>query len=402
MFQKADFPILKTKINGHSLIYFDNAGTAQKPQVVFKAEQDFYFKANANTHNSLNPLGEEAAQKYTAAQKTIADFMGASSDELLFTASATFGINMVARTWGEANLKAGDIVVLSMAEHHANIVPWLQLKEKKKIILKYITLDKNGGLDIKMAERLLSNPRVKLLSFTAVSNVLGISNPVTKLIKLAKAKKITTLLDISQSIMHAPVNAHKLGADFLVFSGHKLYGPMGIGVLYVRREILRQLPIFFGGGGMIKSVKTNYFIPLDGASRFAAGTPNVAGVIALAAACQYLNKLGWSFIKTQEKALSLYLSQKLRTLDFVKILGKTNKDIPLYALTFSHLHPHDVADLLGEEGIITRAGHHCAEPLHDYYNLPATLRLSLCFYNTKSEIDVFIASLKKIQARLTI
>lgn len=396
MIKRQDFPILKKKINGRTMVYFDNAATAQKPLAVIKATDEYYRQHNSNVHRGLNPLAEEATRRYEAARDLVADYISADREEIIFTRGATEGINLVARTWGEANLKKGDIVVLSLAEHHANIVPWLQLKEKIGIKLSYIPVKADGSLNIPDAKKLLVRPRVKLLTITQASNVLGILNPVKKLVALAKSRKIITLVDAAQSATHGPINVRAMDCDFLVFSGHKIWGPTGVGVLYGRREILEAMPPFLGGGDMISEVQTDRFGTNVLPYKFEAGTPNIAGVIGLGAAISYINKLGWSAITRQEKKLSAYFLKKISALKFVKILGTAKPKLPVFSLIIKDLHPHDAADLLGQEGIILRAGHHCAQPLHDHFGVPATLRASLSFYNTTAEIDYFIKKLKEL------
>ncbi|QQG52537.1 MAG: SufS family cysteine desulfurase [Candidatus Falkowbacteria bacterium] len=396
MIKRTDFPILNKKIQGQPLVYFDNASTAQKSYPVVKALSDFYKNENANVHRGLNPLANEATKKYEAARDLVAKFIGAQKEEIIFTPGATASINLVARSWGEANLRPGDIVVLSIAEHHANIVPWLQLQEKIGIKLEYIPLKADGSWDLLTAKKLLNKRRVKLLAVSQVSNVLGIINPVTQLIKLAKQKEIITLIDAAQSIAHLQINVKKLGCDFLVFSGHKLGGPTGIGVLYGRQELLATMPPFMGGGDMISFVKTDSFGVSELPYKFEAGTPNIAGVIGLGATIKYLESVGYYNIQKQEQQLTAYFLQKIEKLAAVKILGTAKNKLPIFSLTIEGIHPHDAADILGQTGIILRAGHHCAQPLHDYFEVPATLRASLSFYNTKKEIDYFIARLQEL------
>ena len=394
MIKRSDFPILARQINGHKLVYFDNAATSQKPQAVINAISDFYSTYNSNVHRGINPLAEEATKAYENSRDVAAEFIGADREEVIFTRGATEGINLVARTWGEANLRSGDIVVLSLAEHHANIVPWLQLKDKLNIKLLYIPLQSDGALDRKAARKILAEPRVRLLAISQASNVLGIVNPVKELIALARGRKIVTLVDAAQSIVHVPVNIKDLNCDFLVFSGHKILGPTGVGVLYGRRKILQAMPPYLGGGDMISSVYSDHFMANVLPYKFEAGTPNIAGVIGLAAALRYLNKLGWPAIARQEKILTAYFLQELKSLPFVRLLGTAKPKLPVFSLAIDHIHPHDAADILGQEGIILRAGHHCAQPLHDFCSVPATLRASLSFYNTTAEISVFIKKLK--------
>ena len=296
MIKRSDFPILQKKIKGHQMLYFDNAATTQKPEAVIKAMNNFYLHSNSNVHRSLNPLAEEATKLYEDARGVVANFISASREEIIFTRGTTEGINLIARTWGESNLKKGDIVVLCITEHHSNIVPWLQLKEKLGIKLAYLPLKINGDLDLVSAKKILSRPRVKLLTLTQASNVLGILNPIKTLITLAHSKNIITIIDAAQSIAHVPVNVHSLNCDFLVFSSHKIYGPTGIGVLYGRKSLLEKMPPFLGGGDMIRSVYQDHFINNDLPYKFEAGTPAIAEAIGLAVAINYLKKLGWKIL----------------------------------------------------------------------------------------------------------
>ncbi len=396
LIKRSDFPILSKKIKGHPLVYFDNAATAQKSRSVIKAMNDYYENYNANVHRSLNPLAEEATKRYEHARDIVANFIGAAREEIIFTRGTTESINLVARTWGQENLRAGDIVVLSLAEHHANIVPWLQLKNKLNIKIEYIPLLSNGSWDLKAAQKIISQPRVKLLAISQASNVLGIVNPVKELIALAKKKGLVTLVDAAQSSAHLKISVKKLACDFLVFSGHKIGGPTGIGVLYGRREILEKMPPFLGGGDMISFVTTDNFGVNDLPYKFEAGTPNIAGVIGLGEACLYLEKIGYKNIQAREKQLTAYFLKRIKPLKFVKILGSARPKLPVFSLIINGVHPHDASDLLGQEGIILRAGHHCAQPLHSFFKVSASLRASLSFYNTTKEIDFFTTKLKEL------
>ncbi|MFA5184766.1 MAG: SufS family cysteine desulfurase [Patescibacteria group bacterium] len=396
MIKRTDFPILTRKIKGRTLVYFDNAATAQKPRAVIAATVAYYKKYNANVHRSLNPLADEATKRYEAARDTIAAAILARREEVIFTRGATEGINLVARTWGAENLKPNDRIVLSLAEHHANIVPWLQLQAKIGFKLDYIPVKDSGALDIQAARRLLSRPRVRLLALTQASNVLGVVNPLGGLIRLAKSKKIITLIDAAQSAAHRPINVRSLGCDFLVLSGHKIWGPTGIGILYGRRELLEAMPPFLGGGDMISAVYPDHFLTNSLPYKFEAGTPNIAGAIGLGAAVAYINQVSWPEIKRRERALTAYFLKKIKTLKFVQILGTAQPKLPVFSLLIKGIHPHDAADLLGEEGIILRAGHHCAQPLHERYGVAASLRASLSFYNTEAEIDFFVKKLQEL------
>jgi cysteine desulfurase/selenocysteine lyase len=398
MIRRSDFPILHKKIKGRTMVYFDNAATLQKPRSVIKATSEYYEKYNANVHRGLNPLATEATRRYEEARDIVARFINASREEIIFTRGTTESINLAARTWGEENLKPGDIVVLSLAEHHANIVPWLQLKARKKIKIEYIPLRPDGAWNLTAAKRLLEKPRVKLLAVSQASNVLGIVNPVASLIKAARKRKITTLVDAAQSIAHLKVNVRSMDCDFLAFSGHKIGGPTGIGVLYGRRAVLEKMPPFLGGGDMISSVTTRTFSVNELPYKFEAGTPDIAGAIGLGVICRYLEKLDYRNIELQDKKLAAYFWRKIKKLDFVRIIGSAQPKLPVFSLVISGVHPHDASDILGQEGIILRAGHHCAQPLHDFFGVPASLRASLSFYNTTAEIDFFIARLRELHA----
>jgi cysteine desulfurase/selenocysteine lyase len=396
MIKRSDFPILARKVLGHSLVYFDNAATTQKPLSVIKSQTDFYAYYNSNVHRGINPLAEEATNCYEQARSLVAEFIGASREEIIFTKGATEAINLVARSWGETNLTARDTVVLSLAEHHSNIVPWLQLQAQLHFKIVYLPLTPKGELDLVAAIKILNQPRVKFLGLTYISNVLGIINPLKKILKLAESRGIVSLVDATQALAHRPIRVKALGCSFLVFSGHKMLGPTGTGVLYGQRALLAAMPPFLGGGDMINSVSTTNFTTNDLPYKFEAGTPNIAGVIGLGAACQYLNHLGWPEIMAQEAKLSRYFLQQLQPLKFVRILGSSRQRLPVFSLVIAGIHPHDAADILGQEGIILRAGQHCAEPLHRHLGLHASLRASLSFYNTTAEIDYFVKKLKEL------
>jgi len=394
------FPILKQKINGHPLIYFDNAATSQKPQVVLDSIQNFYTKHNSNVHRSLYPMAERAGKMYENARKTVARFLNALvPEEIIFTRNTTESINLVAKTWGQQNLKKGDRIVLPISEHHSNIVPWLQLSKDIKIHLDFIPLDnKNQMIDLAVAKKMIAHPKTKLFTFSHASNVLGAVLPIKTLISFAKQHKTYTLIDAAQSVAHTPIDVQNLGCDFLAFSGHKCYGPNGIGVLYGKREHLESTKTFLGGGLMIHEVFQDTFTPNEIPYKFEAGTPNVSGAVGLGTAIEWIQKLGWEKIQKIEGDLTKHLYTKLDKLDFVTRFGPRNPAhaTPIASFTVEGTHPHDVADLLGMKNICIRAGHHCCMPLHNALKVPATARASLAIYNTKKEIDVFIDELKKV------
>ena len=395
----AQFPILNKKTNGQDLIYFDNAATTQKPQSVIDVVSDFYHNFNSNVHRGMNPLADQATQLYEQARQTVADFINAkSTQEIVFTRNTTESINLVAKTYGRQFLQTGEIVVLSICEHHSNIVPWLQLKEEIGIKLEFIPLDKSGVLDLAAAEKLLSNPKTKLFSIQSASNALGLTHDINQLLDLASQKNIITLVDAAQSICHQQIDVQKLNCDFLAFSGHKMFGPTGIGVLYGKKDLLNKINPFLGGGEMISEVYQDHFIANELPYKFEAGTPNIAGAIGLAAAIEFIQNIGWVEISKIEAQLTEYLLNKLDSLNFVEVYGYLDKanHLPVVAFNIKGIHAHDVADILGEQGIMIRAGQHCTQPLHDSLQIEATARVSLSIYNTKQEIDKLIEDLKKI------
>ena len=399
---RKQFPIFKQKINGKPLIYFDNAATTQKPKQVIDAIKNFYETANSNVHRSMNPLGEKATKMYEGARKTVAQFIGAkNSEEIIFTKNATESLNLIAKTLGKKILKKGDTIVLAITEHHSNVVPWLELKKEIGIDLLYILLDENGNFDMEAAKKHLSEKNVKILSIAHASNALGTILPIEEIIKVAKINKVIVIVDVAQSVAHIPIDVQRLGCDFLVFSGHKMYGPTGIGVVWGRKKILESMPLFLGGGDMILEVTQDDFIAKELPWKFEAGTPHIAGAIGLAAAVEYLQSIGFEKIQKIEKELTEYLYKKLSSLEILEIYGpKTDKNhLPLYAFNVKGVHAHDVADLLGNAGICIRAGHHCTMPLHRFLGIPASARASLAFYNTKEEIDIFVKALIEIHKK---
>ncbi|MDP3836978.1 MAG: SufS family cysteine desulfurase [bacterium] len=392
-----DFPLLERKYKERKLIYFDNAATTPKPRAVLDAQSDYYLHHNANINRGPNFLSDEATILYEGARTELASFINAEREEIVFTAGATAGINLVARSWGEAILKKGDVIALSRAEHHANLVPWLQLKDKLGIEIQYIDLDADGSFDNESLEQVFANPNLRLLAITQASNVIGRYYDLKPIMQRARALNVITLVDAAQSIVHRRLDVKTLACDFLVFSGHKLFAPAGTGVLYGRAEILKNMPSFLGGGGMISEVSFASFTVYDIPTKFEAGTPNIEGVIALGAACRYLNELGREELEACENELTAYFIKRLSEFEYIKLVGGLTNRLPLFCLIIEGVHPHDVSDLLGEQGIIVRAGRHCAHPLHDYLHIDATLRASLAFYNTKEGIDEFFTLIGKIR-----
>lgn len=395
---RADFPILQREVHGLPLAYLDNAATSQKPLAVLRAMDDYYRRTNANVHRGVHTLSEEATALYESARGRTARFVNApSSKEIIFTRNATEAINLVAYSWGLDNLKAGDEVLITQMEHHANIVPWQLICQRTGALLRYVPMDPKGRLRLDLLDTLLTE-RTRLFAFVAMSNVLGTINPVAELVAAAHEAGALALVDAAQSVPHMPVDVQALGCDFLAFSGHKMCGPTGIGVLYGRRTVLEQMPPFMGGGDMIREVK------LEGSRwntlpyKFEAGTPAIAEAIGLGAAVDYLSTLSMDWIRRQEHALVAYAMERLGHIEGLHILGPgADERGGAVAFTLDGVHPHDVAAILDAEGIAVRAGHHCAQPIHDCLGIVASARASFYFYNTLEEVDRLAAALEKVQ-----
>ena len=389
------FPILHRKVKGKDLVYFDNAATSQKPIQVIDALVHYYTHYNANIHRGLHTLADEATAAYEAARVAVQQFIGAAfHEEIIFTKGTTESINIVARSWGSAFLQKGDEIIISSLEHHANIVPWQMIAEEKGAILKVIPMDDNGVLDMGAYSNMLSD-KTKFVSIIHVSNALGIINPVEEIISLAHEKNALVLLDGAQSCVHLDIDVKKLDCDFYVFSGHKIYGPTGVGVLYGKKELLEMMPPFLGGGEMIKEVtfeKTTYNeLPF----KFEAGTPNIADVIVLKPAIDFINNYGKANIRAHEEELLVYATNKLKEIEGLKIIGDVENKISVISFVIEGVHPQDLAILLDNQGIAVRTGHHCAQPLMQRLGIVGTTRVSFAAYNTLAEIDVLIAALHK-------
>ncbi len=396
---RADFPILSREIKpGVPLVYLDSTASSQKPLSVIQVMDDFYRFSNANIHRGIHALAEEATAKYEDARTKVARFIGSpSARQIIFTRNATESINLVAFTWGRKYLKSGDVVVLSEMEHHANLVPWQILSEQIGIRLEFIEVTPDGLLDMESYERVLKlEPR--LVSFTHMSNVLGTINPAARLIQKAHQAGALALVDAAQSVPHLPVNVTELDADFLVFSSHKMCGPTGIGVLFGKKELLENMPPFMGGGDMIKRVELRSFVPNALPYKFEAGTPAIAEAVGLGAAVDYLNQLGMDAVAAHEQLMIDYALDRLAEVPGLKVFGPA---APMKggvaSFTLDAIHPHDIAQVLDDDGIAIRAGHHCAMPLHDKFGLPATARASFYLYNTPAEIDKLISALYKVK-----
>ena len=391
--KKADFPIFTTHPN---LVYLDNAATSQKPQVVLDAIQKYYGEMNANIHRSAHFLAEKATIAYEATRQTVADFIGAQSKhEIVFTRNATEAINLVARSWGEAFLKAGDEVLLSKLEHHSNLVPWLQLKEKIGIKLRYLDIDDQGQLIFDGSQ---ITEKTKFVSVTGMSNSSGTIPNLKSIIKAAHDVEAKVLVDACQLAVHSPIDVQDLDADFLAFSAHKIYGPTGVGVLYGKSELLEAMPPFLGGGEMIHEVFEDHFTWNEAPYKFEAGTPNIAGVAAFKAALDYVNSVDFDVIQKREKELTKYALERLHSLPYLKLIGPQNLENrgSIFSFTLDGVHPHDIAEGLNQKQICIRAGHHCTQPLMDHLNLAATARASFAFYNEKEEVDQLVEGLEEV------
>ena len=391
---RKDFPILHTMVHGQPLVYFDNAATSQKPLFVLDAIQEYYKETNSNVHRGIHYLSNKATNEFEASRKTIAAHLNASHEEIIFTRGTTEAINLVAFSFGEAFVKSGDEIIISHMEHHSNIVPWQLLCERKNAILKVIPITQKGELKMDEFKKLLSS-KTRLVAVTHVSNTLGTINPVEEIIALAHARNIPVLLDGAQAVPHMKVDVKKLDVDFYCFSGHKLFGPTGIGILYGKSTWLNQMPPYQGGGEMIKEVtfeKTTYN---DAPLRFEAGTPNIEASIVLAKAIDYVNNIGLDLIAKHEHDLLLYATEKLEKIEGLKIIGTAKNKTSVISFVIDGLHPSDIGILLDKQGVAVRTGHHCTQPLVDFYKIPGTIRASFAFYNTFEEIDIFVKALNK-------
>lgn len=397
---KKDFPILKRKIKGKPLVYLDNAATTQKPQVVIDALVDYYSNHNANIHRGIHTLAEEATALYEEARRKIAKFLGAKSEEeIIFVRNSTEAINLVAYSWGRKNLKEGDQIIISEAEHHSNLIPWQIIAKEKGAVLKFVRLNEEGYLDLSNLRNLLTK-KTKMVSITHISNVLGIINPVEEIARLAHTVGAKIMIDGSQSAPRMPIDVKRLGCDFFAITGHKMLGPTGIGVLWGRQELLEEMPPFLGGGDMIREVYFDHFAPNDLPHKFEAGTPNIAGAIGLGAAVDYLTGLGMENVFKHEKRLTEYTLSNLSHLSNLTIYGPKNaeKKIGVVAFNLEGIHAHDLAQLLDEEGIAIRSGHHCAMPFHrERLHISASARASFYIYNDRDDIDKLVEGIKKAE-----
>jgi cysteine desulfurase / selenocysteine lyase len=395
---RKDFPILTRTVNGKPLVYLDNAATTQKPQAVIDALTHYYTYDNANIHRGLYFLSELATEQYESARLKVKEFINAlSTSEIIFVRGATEAINLVSATLCKAKyLSEGDEVIISAMEHHANIVPWQLISGRKKIKLKVIPMNDDGELDIEEFEKMIS-PKTKIVSVVQISNALGTVNPVKKIIDIAHSHKIPVLIDGAQAVPHMKIDVQELDADFYVFSGHKIFGPTGIGVLYGKTEFLEMMPPYQGGGDMIRTVTFEETTFDDIPRKFEAGTPNIAGGIGLGAAIDYLNQFDRSELSQYEKQLLCYASAQLSEIEGLKIIGTAKEKASVISFVIDGIHPYDIATIIDTDGIAIRTGHHCTQPVMRRFNVPATARASFSFYNTKEEIDKLVRGIYKVK-----
>jgi len=392
-----DFPIFKKKINGKDLVYLDNASTTQKPYSVINSITDFYSNYNSNIHRAVYQLAEEATELYEQTRKKIANFINVRPEEIIFTRNTTESINLIAHSWARSNLKKDDVIAITEIEHHSNIVPWQILCQEIGTRLEYVGIDESGFLDIEYLIELISSRKVKLVSISHMSNVLGTIVPIERIVKTAHQYDIPVIVDGAQSVPHMPVDVKKLDCDFLVFSAHKMLGPTGVGVLYAKKELLEKMKPFMAGGDMIKEVfkfHTNYNeVPY----KFEAGTPNIADVVGFGAAVEYLEKIGMENIRNHEIYLTEYALESIQSLKHITIYGPMDSKFRGGVISFNiaDIHPHDLATIMNDHGIAIRSGHHCAQVLMQRLDVPATSRASFYIYNTKEEIDKFVNAIKE-------
>ena len=392
---RADFPVLDQQVNGSPLIYFDNAATTQKPNSVIDALSHYYTSDNANIHRGIHALAERATTAFELTRTKIKEFINApSSDQLILTAGTTGSINLVAQTFGRANFSKGDKILISNLEHHSNIVPWQMIAEEKGAIIEVIPVDERGVLDLEAFRNLL-DASVKLVAVNHVSNAIGTINPIAEMIQLAHAHGAKVMIDGAQSIAHLDIDVQALDIDFFAFSAHKLFGPTGVGVLFGKRELLESMPPYQGGGEMIKEVSFEGTTYNELPYKFEAGTPNIADVIALSAAIDYVNALSKEALFTQELALLAYATEQLNTIPGLRIIGTAPDKIAVISFVMDGIHPQDLGVLLDKFGIAIRTGHHCVQPLMKRFGLPGTCRASFAFYNTFEEIDLFVKALRR-------
>ena len=396
---RADFPLLSRQVHGKPLIYLDSANTGQKPALVIESVDDFYRLHNANVSRAVYTLGAEATEAYEGARKKLAAFLKVRADELVLCSGTTFAINLVAYSWALPNLKAGDVILVSRMEHHANIVPWQLVAQRTGAQIRVAEIAPDGSLDLQALYTAMT-PEVKLLALTHVSNVLGTVNPVREICREARRRGIVSVIDGSQAAPHRPLDVTSLGCDFYALTGHKMCGPTGTGALWARREHLLSMPPFIGGGEMIREVSFEGTVFNEGPHKFEAGTPNIAGFVGLGAAVDYLQALGMAHIEARETELLAHATEELMKIEGLRIFGSAPGKAAVISFLIEGAHAHDLATLLDLDGVAIRSGQHCAHPLLQFYGVAATCRASLAFYNTHDEIEHFIVALKKARKLL--
>ena len=393
---REDFPILNQMVNGHPLVYLDNAATSQKPQVVIDSLVNYYTTKNANVHRGVHTLSQLATEDYEGARAKVRKLLNAADDrEIIYVRGTTEGINLVAQTFGRQNVGSGDDVIISSLEHHSNIVPWQMLCQERGATLKVIPINDAGELLMDDYERLLS-PRTKLVSVLHVSNSLGTINPAKQIVEIAHSRGVPVLLDGAQAAPHMPVDVQDLDCDFYVFSGHKLYAPTGIGILYGKAEFLEAMPPWQGGGEMIRSVTFEETLYNDLPYKFEGGTPNIAGAIGLGTAIDYVSSIGLDRIAARENELLEYGAQCLSSIQGLRLVGTAGNKSAILSFVMDKAHPHDIGTILDSQGIAVRTGHHCTQPLMDRMGVPATARASMAFYNTKEEVDALVKGIDRV------
>ena len=392
---KSDFPILNQKINGHDLVYLDNAATTQKPKVVIDTINDYYRKTNSNIHRGVHTLSQRATEHYENARTKIANFINSESEkEIIFVRGATEAINLVANSYVRPLLNQDDEIIISQMEHHANIVPWQMICKEIGAKLIILPMNQKGELIVNELENII-NKKTKFIAINHVSNSLGTVNSIEDIVRIAHENNIKILVDGAQAIQHIPINMKKINADFYCFSGHKIYAPSGIGILYGKKKLLDEMLPYQGGGDMIKSVTFEKTIYNDVPNKFEAGTPNISGAIALGAAIDYITNLGIKNIAKHETELLEYATEEISKINGVRIIGNAENKASVLSFVMDNVHPHDVGTIMDAEGVAIRAGNHCNQPVMDFYSIPATARASFAIYNTKEDVDKLIAAITK-------
>lgn len=394
---RRDFPILQKQVYGHPLVYLDNAATSQKPRLVIDSISRYYESGNANIHRGVHFLSEHATEEHEAARRTVQGFLNAADKrEIIFVRSATEAVNLVAQSYGRRHVGASDEVLITAMEHHSNIVPWQMLCEEKDATLRVLPINERGELRMDELPKLLT-PKTKLVAVTHVSNALGSINPIKKIVEMAHRLHIPVLVDGAQAVPHLKVDVQDLDVDFYVFSGHKVYGPTGIGVLYGKRALLEAMPPYQGGGDMIRSVTFEKTVYNDLPYKFEAGTPNIGGAIGLGKAIEYITQLGLDHIAAHEHDLLVYGTEALMAIPGIRLIGTAAEKAAVISFVMEGIHPHDIGTILDREGIAIRTGHHCAQPVMQCFKIPATARASFALYNTREEIDVLVKGIQKVK-----